>query len=241
MHAVPSTTEHPADEGEEGAEAGGVLRVVVVDDHRMMAEALASVLGDEPDLLVVGVENSVASGVAVATDERPDVVVMDYRLQDGDGVDATRQLRDALPDVNVVMLTAYPDDNILGAALEAGCCGFVAKGSPVEELLNAVRAAATGGGVFAPDVIARLVRLQNPRAGAQDLSPREQQVLELVATGQSTGGIASALDLSQHTVRNHIRNVLTKLGAHSKLEAVVIAARDNLIRAPGQTGPASTA
>jgi DNA-binding NarL/FixJ family response regulator len=159
-------------------------------------------------------------------------VLMDYRLDDGNGLDAVRTLRGLMPEIKVVMLTASPNDALVTEALEAGCSGFVAKGSSIPDLLSTVRTAASGGAAFGPNVVARMMRSRSQAIDGPRLSPRELEVIMMIAAGDSTGGIAHSLGLSQHTVRNHTRNLLTKLGAHSKLEAVVIATRTGLIRLP---------
>jgi DNA-binding NarL/FixJ family response regulator len=162
---------------------------------------------------------------------RPDVVLMDYGLPDGDGVMATAAIKASQPDVKVIMLTSFVDEEVLVAAIEAGCSGYVTKHKGAEELTTAVRLAADGEVVVSPDMLARLLpRLRRNHQGlGWDLTPRERQVLELLAHGDSKETIAARLFLSTNTVRNHIQNILTKLGVHSRLEAVAIAAREGLL------------
>lgn len=210
------------------------VTVLLVDDHQMVARSLAAVIEDDPGLTVAGVAATAAEAVAAVGRLHPQVVVMDYHLPDASGAEATRRVLALDPDTNVVMLTASSDDAVLREALQAGCCGFVAKDTTIEELTRAVRAAAEGGGVFPPALMARLARPATQRPDHPPLTEREGEVLHLVAAGASTGAIAVQLGLSQHTVRNHVRNVLTKLGAHSKLEAVVIASGTGLIDLPHQ-------
>lgn len=208
----------------------GGVRVLLVDDHHMVATGLAAALSDEQGIEVVGVAPTLAEGVAMSRDLAPDVVVLDYRLPDGDGVEGTRRLRALADPPQVVVLTAAADDRVLRDALAAGCCGFLTKGATLDELDRAVRAAAAGEAVFSSDVIARLARLSRGEVRPEEtLSPRELGVLRAMATGASAGEIARDLRLSEHTVRNHVRNVLAKLGAHTKTEAVVTAARAGLI------------
>jgi len=212
-----------------------LTRVVLVDDHEMVAAGLAAVLGDEPDIDIVGVAASLAEALRLVELTRPDVVVMDYRLPDGDGAEGTRRLRDLVPELQVIILTAATEDQVLADALSAGSSGFVAKGGSVEHLALAVRAAANGDAVFPAEAMGRLARFgrAEPAAG-WNLTAREREVLQALAEGQSTGAIARSLTLSEHTVRNHVRNVLQKLDAHTKLEAVVIAARAGLIDLGGR-------
>jgi DNA-binding NarL/FixJ family response regulator len=211
--------------------AGGRTRVFLVDDHEMVARGLAAVLEREDDLHVVGTAASADECLRSAPASVPDVVVMDLRLGDADGLQTTRDLRAVLPETNVVILTAYADQWVMARALEAGCCGFLSKTARPEELIAAVRAAANGSTTFPRDAVERLVRHDEAgeRAG---LSARELEVLRLMAAGHSTNDIAATLNLSVHTTRNHVRNLMSKLDVHSRLDAVVTAARAGLIVLP---------
>jgi two-component system response regulator DevR len=213
---------------------GGRIRVLVCDDHSVVAEALGMILGTEPDIEVVGVAGSVAEVRRLAVTSRPDVVLMDYGLPDGDGVAATAAIKASQPDVQVIMLTSFVDEDVLVAAIQAGCSGYVTKHKGSAEVIAAVRLAAEGEALVSPDMLARLLpRLRRGHARlGWDLTPRERQVLELLAQGQSKEEIARRLFLSSNTVRNHIQNILTKLGAHSRLEAVAAAAREGLLHRP---------
>lgn len=203
----------------------------LADDHEMVARGLAAALNAQRDVDVVGIAGSVRECLRAAPDLRPDVVVLDLRLGDGDGVDAARELRGTLPDVNVVILTAYPEPGAMAKALEAGCCGFVAKSASLEELIAAVRAAANGSTTFPRAAVERAMR-HEVEAERRSLSARELDVLRRMAAGQTTSTIADELGLSLHTTRNHVRNLMFKLGAHSRLDAVVAAARAGLIDLP---------
>ena len=210
------------------------IRVLVCDDHRVVAEGLAMLLEAQPDIEVVGVTGTVAGVCELAASLRPDVVLMDYALPDGDGVAATAAIKAARPEVKVVMLTSFVDVDVLVAAIDAGCAGFVTKHKAADELTTAVRLAAAGEALVSPDMMARLLpRLRPSYHGVgSDLTPREREVLGLLAQGQSKEAIAQRLFLSANTVRNHIQNILGKLGAHSRLEAVATATREGLIRRP---------
>jgi DNA-binding NarL/FixJ family response regulator len=221
----------------QGTEATGVrtVRVVIGDNHAMVAHSLGIAIGSEPGLEVVGTATSVADCLRLADELGPDVVVMDLRLGDGDGdgLEATRRLRMASPDINVILLTTNPDDGALTRALDAGCSGFVTKRARLEELTVAIRAAANGTTTFPRDMEDRPVRRDEARPPERaELSRRELEVLRLLAAGHSTTAVASELGLSVHTTRNHVRNLMTKLGAHSRLDAVVTAARSGLIDLP---------
>ena len=210
------------------------VRVLIVDDHDVLASSLAMVLDAEPDLMSVGVAGTLEKARGMVVSTTPDVILLDHRLPDGDGVAAIGELRRLRPSAQVVVLTASAADHVLVAAIEAGASGFVSKSRSLDELTSAVRAAATGEAVISPEMLARLLpRLQRSgRARHNDLTEREREVLGLLADGLSNAVIAEQLFVSVHTVRNHIANLSAKLGAHSKLEALSIAVRDGLL--PGQ-------
>ena len=214
----------------------GAIRVLLVDDHRMVADALSEVLAANEDIELLGTASRASEAIAMAAALRPDVVLMDYQLPDQDGVAATRAIKEKRPGTRVVMLTSFDEDAILVAAIEAGCSGFVTKQGALEEVVAAVRLAGAGEAVVSPDMLARLLpHLHRVRVGDGSmgpLTPREREVLELLAEGISNRAIAERLVLSVNTVRNHVQSVLSKLGAHSKLEAVTAAVRDGLIRFP---------
>jgi DNA-binding NarL/FixJ family response regulator len=206
------------------------LTVLVVDDHEMVAEALLLLL-EETEFEGVGRAGSVEEACRVAREVRPRFVVMDYRLPDGTGADATARLKRELPDTDVVMLTGQADVAALSAALQAGCSGFLAKEESFEKLVGTIRRVGAGEAVAPPGLLKQLVpRLpaDGPTIGC-DLSDRERQVLALLADGCSTADLAAELTISLHTVRNHIRNILSKLHAASRLQAVAIATRNGIL------------
>lgn len=206
------------------------ITVMIVDDHDVVALGLRALLETETDLDVVAVAHTVADAVDAATRHRPDVVLMDYRLPDGTGADATRQLQalDAPP--AVVMVTSVADRRVLSQALDAGCTSFVSKNADRTDLLAAVRRTAADDAYFSSDVLTHLVHLRRfDEVDAGALSAREVEVLQLTADGLSPESIASQLYLSTHTVKNHVRHAMAKLDAHTKLEAVVLAVRARLI------------
>lgn len=216
----------------DGALAPRPVTVVVCDDHAVLTQCLAATLAAEPDIEVVGVAGTVADVLALADQRRPQVVLMDYELPDGDGVAATRALKDAHPETKVVMLTSYTDEAVLVRAIEAGCSGYLTKHEGSDEVATGVRLAAEGEALVSPDLLARLLsRLVRTQAsGGPALTGRELEVLELVADGATRNVIAERLGLSPNTVRNHVQAILRKLGVHSKLEAVSTAVRWGLIR-----------
>jgi DNA-binding NarL/FixJ family response regulator len=206
------------------------LRVLLVEDHEMVARGLTAALVDEPDLEVVGWARTAGDGTNRYVELRPDVVVMDYRLPDGRGTDATREIRSVTRDACVLLLTGTDEAGVVAEALDAGCSGFVSKDRGIDELASAIRAVARGAAVFPASLLSRAL---GPRSDTQtlgaDLTMREREVLDLLAQGASTDEIAGGLFLSMHTVRNHVRNILTKLHARTKLEAVVVAARAGVV------------
>jgi DNA-binding NarL/FixJ family response regulator len=206
------------------------VRILLVEDHAMVARGLEAALADADDLDVVALAGTANESVTRFEQLSPDVVVMDYRLPDGHGTDATRRIRALEPDAAVLLLTGADDPSVVSAALDAGCSGFVSKESPVEDLADAIRGVARGAAVFPAGLLARALSPapRGPSVGA-DLTAREREVLILLADGCSTEDIGSRLFLSLHTVRNHVRNILTKLQARTKLEAVVVAARAGIV------------
>ena len=209
-------------------------RVVIIDDHQMFAESLSHVLALDPGVDVVGVARDASSGLALVAEAQPDVAVVDYRLPDQDGVAVTAAIKGAHPGVNVIMLTALREERVLLAAIDAGVSGFLTKDHAVEDVAGAVRTAAAGEALISPDVLQRILARLRPSAqdAGFDLTARERELLQRVAEGGTNKAIAHELHLSVNTIRNYVQALLTKLGAHSKLEAVAIATRAGLIEAP---------
>jgi DNA-binding NarL/FixJ family response regulator len=202
------------------------IRLMLVDDHDMVAQGLKIILEDEPDIDVVAVANSAAQAVAIATTARPDVILMDYYLPDGNGASAAARIRSDNPNIKVVLLTGSDDPDALQRAVDAGCAGYLDKSGPLDELAAAVRVAAAGHVVISAEDLSRLV--PRTREGTV-LTEREREILFLVADGLTNQAIAARLVLSVHTVRTHVQTILGKLGAHSKLEAVATAKRRRLL------------
>lgn len=182
-------------------------------------------------MVMTGTASTIAEGLRLLAGEVPNVVLMDFSLPDGNGADATEQVLQRWPETKIVMLSGSEESEVLTRAFEAGCVGFLAKSRPWGEIVAAVRAASRGESVMRADELAGLLsRLKSvPKDQTQGLTTRELELLRMLAKAKPTDSIASELFLSTHTVRNHVRNILTKLGAHSKLEAVAIAVRDGII------------
>jgi DNA-binding NarL/FixJ family response regulator len=211
------------------------VRVLIVDDHEMFASSLAMAISHEDDIDVVGTAQTLAGARNMVATLTPDVVLLDHRLPDGLGVGAIGELKELAPEAKIVVLTAVAEDSMLVAATEAGCAGFVLKTSPLDELVAAVRTAAAGEMLVSTALLARLLsRLRHERDAPDSvLTAREREILQLIAEGLTNAAISARLFISVNTVRNHVQNVLAKLGVHSKLEALSVAIRDGLITPTG--------
>jgi DNA-binding NarL/FixJ family response regulator len=208
--------------------------VVIIDDHRMFAESLSRLLSAEEDIDVRATVSTAAAVPRALADHQPRVVLLDNGLPDATGTDVARQIKQLAPETMVVMVTGSVDDQVLLAAIDAGCSGFMTKDRTLDEVAQTVRRAAAGEVVISPRLLARLLpQLKRARRGVgHDLSPREHEVLDLLSTGATNRAIAEQLQISFNTVRNHVQQILQKLGAHSKLEAVSIAVREGIITYP---------
>jgi DNA-binding NarL/FixJ family response regulator len=219
------------------ADEAECIRVLIVDDHAIFTQSLLRLLQSKPRLEVVGTSGSVASAVAASIELRPDVVLMDFELPDGDGPAATVRIKASRPDVQVVMLTARTDDAALVRAVASGCSGFVNKADTTERLFAAIVAAYEGEAIVGASSLAPLLGqlLPTHRGLGSDLTPRELEVLRLMASGLINKQVARSLGLRLNTVRNHSQSILLKLEAHSRLEAVATAVRDGIIDYPSNT------
>lgn len=197
----------------------------------MFAEALGATLDAQDDIEVVGTAASVAGGVAEARRLHPSVVLMDYRLPDGEGTAAAQAIRGENPETRVLLVTAHAEESLLHEALRAGCSGIVTKGRSIHELVGAVRATANGETVVSRSTIDRVVQWAD--GGAVLLSGRQLEILRLLAEGLEANDIAERLGISVITVRNHLQSCNRKLGVHSKTQAVSEAIRRGIVPAPG--------
>ncbi len=213
--------------------------MLIVDDHELVAEALQRTLSAEPDLEVIGHVLTVAAAIEAARAGQPDVILMDFALPDGHGTEAAAIIKRELPRTEIVMLTGQADSGVLAAALQSGCSGFVTKDGSLRDLASVIRGVLAGEVRVPQKLIAELAAYLRPRPAAtgSDLTRRELEILRMLADGMSTTAIMEDLVLSIHTVRNHIRNLLTKLNAQSRLEAVAIATRQGLIGPVEHGGP----
>jgi DNA-binding NarL/FixJ family response regulator len=206
------------------------LRVIVVDDHATFTSLLALGLRSEDGLACVGTSTSIAGGMRLVAELRPDVVVMDVELGDGDGLDATAELVRRDPDLRVVVLTARTDTALMQRAADAGACCLLPKNGSLIEVLQALRTSRQGELAVHPALLKQLVSRPSQQGRPQvALTARERQVLRGLSDGLDVRKIGRELHLSPHTCRGHVRSVLTKLGARSQLEAVAIGHRYGLI------------
>jgi DNA-binding NarL/FixJ family response regulator len=197
-------------------------RVLIVEDHQVVAEGLAALINDQKDMTVVGTAASVAESIVRATELDPDIVLMDFRLTDGTGADAGTGIRRVRPDTKLIFLTREDSDVARFAALEAGASAFIHKSRAAQEVVDAIRTVAGGGTLFTPRSIASLLNKRREiESQLERLTSREKEVLRLMAEGTSSRDIATKLGISYTTVRTHIRSLGSKLGVHSKLEAIV--------------------
>ena len=215
-----------------------LIRVLLVDDHQLLTDALARLLSQEPDIEVVAVAGTVAEARA-ATRERLDVALMDYRLPDGTGAEATRAIKARWPSARVIMLTAVRDDETVLDSIQAGADGYLTKDRASEEVVAAVRAVHAGEILLPRAVLVDLARrVATARSEVasrpilEPLTPRELEVLRALTEGLSSREISDRLSIAPNTLRTHVQNVMGKLGVHSKLEAVTFALRNRLVEPP---------
>jgi DNA-binding NarL/FixJ family response regulator len=213
------------------------IQVLIVEDHPMVAEGLAQVLGAAPDLEVAGTAATVADGLRRALVEQPDVAVLDQTLPDGRGTDLAALLHGKVPGLTSVIVSALAEESIVADVVDAGCSGLVSKAKGSAELVRAVRAAAAGETFLSADAIRHLAARRTGRFPGSDLTRREIEVLQCLADGLSNQAIGERLYLSTNTVGNHMQRLMLKLGAHSKLEALVVGLRLGIIDPPGPSRP----
>jgi two-component system, NarL family, response regulator LiaR len=213
-----------------------MVRLLVVDDHDLFRAGLASLLSAEDGIEVVGQASGGKMGVRLATELRPDIVLMDVRMPDLGGPEATRLILEREPDIKVLALTVSSDDADVSAALQAGAVGFLAKDTPIDSLVVAVNAAASGAAWLSPraaEVVLGRIRTVAPPPSVdakplEQLSERELDVLRLIADGMENAEIAETLNISPRTAKNHVSNILAKLGLPSRVQAAVYAVRQGV-------------
>ncbi len=218
------------------------IRVMICDDHALFRRGLIMVLEAEDDIVVVGEAEDGRDAVERVADIVPDVVLMDVRMPEIDGIEATRLIAERAPSAKILMLTVSDEENDLYEAIKAGATGYLLKEISIEEVASAVRAVVSGQSLISPSMASKLLTEFTNLAKRADertsvptprLTERELEVLRLVAQGMSNREIAGELYISENTVKNHVRNILEKLHLHTRMEAVMYAVREKLLDIPG--------
>lgn len=215
-----------------------VVRIVVADDHQVVRDGFTELLNTQSDFTVVATASDGASVVQVCSEVRPDIVLMDVRMPEMDGIEATRRLADLGADApRVVILTTFDLDEYVYDALAAGASGFLLKDGTAERLFDAIRVVAAGDALLAPEVTRRLISTfathreaaSAPPADLRTLTRRETEVLQLVAEGLSNGEVANRLVITEETVKTHVSRLLNKLGLRDRTQAVIVAYESGLV------------
>ncbi len=209
------------------------ITVLLIDDHRVVRQGLRDFLELQPDIEVVGEASSGEEGVQLARELLPDVVLMDLVMPGIDGVETTRRVKSASPSSRVIVLTSFADDDKVFPAIKAGAISYLLKDISPEELAHAIRAAQRNEAVLHPEVAAKLMQeFSAPRPGeapVDQLTPREMEVLRLIARGKSNKEIADTLIVSEKTIKTHVSNILSKLHLADRTQAAIYALRQRLV------------
>ena len=214
--------------------ADAPIRVLIADDHPVVRQGLRTYLELQPDIVIAGEAGGGLEAAAQAERLRPDVVLLDMVMPEGDGLEALRRIRAGGAAPRVVVLTSFPADDRVLAAMRAGAAGYLLKDAQPAELLAAIRAAHSGGSPLHPDAAARLVgELREPQGAAVELTAREREVLELIARGMPNKAIALRLSLAEKTVKTHVSAILRKLEVTDRTQAALKAVREHLVDLEG--------
>ena len=205
-----------------------MIRVVIADDHGVVRGGLTQLLGTLDDIELVGTAASGLEAIAVCSAERPDVVLMDLEMPELDGIEATRRIKEERPDVAVVILTSFSDRERILRALDAGAAGYLLKDAESDELARSIRAAARGDAPLDPKAARELLTARAPGSPLRSLSPREREVLVMVAKGLPNKVIARRLSISEKTVKTHLTSVFRQIGVTDRTQAALWAQRHGL-------------
>ena len=211
--------------GKAGMSEQSRIRILSVDDHPLLREGIAAVINSQPDMLMVSQASSGREGIQHYREHRPDVTLMDLRLPDLSGIDAMIAIRSEFPEARVLMLTTFEGDVEIQRALEAGARGYLLKSMPPNELVQVIRQVHSGRKRVPPEVAAKLAEHMSD----EDLTPREVEVLREVSSGSRNREIAQSLNISEETVKVHVKHIMEKLGAKDRTQAITIAVRRGII------------
>ena len=205
------------------------IKVFLVDDHEVVREGIRSLLETDEEIAVVGEAATAAEALQRIPLSKPDVAVLDVRLEDGNGIEVCREVRSVLPDLACLMLTSFADDEALYASIMAGAAGYVLKQIRARDLIDDVKRVAAGESLLDPRAVARVVeRIANPpkpNAELASLTPQERRILDHISQGMTNRQIAEAMFLSEHTVKNYVTSLLRKIRASSRTEAAIYATK----------------
>jgi DNA-binding NarL/FixJ family response regulator len=210
---------------ENGATAEHEITCLIVDDHEVVREGLRLSLSRAPNIRVIGEASDGKSAIALAERRRPDIVIMDVRMPEMDGLEATKLLGERNPDIPVLIFTAYSERSLLSRGLDSGAKGYILKEAPHQTLVRAIEKVSSGEVYVDPALMPAFL----PGKGDDMLTGREREILQLLADGMSNADVAAKLFISQETVKSHVRHILTKLEADTRTHAVAIALREAII------------
>ncbi len=205
------------------------IRILIADDHLVVREGLRTILSVEEDFVIVGEAVDGKDALAQCAQVRPDLVLMDLRMPEMDGIEAIRQIKSRFPQVVIVILTTYDDDELIVRGLRAGAKGYLLKDATRRVLFETIRAAMRGEALLPPAIAAKVVARLSESGPVEELSDREREVLRLLARGAANKEIALALNIAERTVKAHLTHIFGKLGVSSRAEAVAYAMRAGII------------
>jgi DNA-binding NarL/FixJ family response regulator len=208
------------------------IKVLLFEDETLLADVLGIVLRADPEIEILGVHTDPSLALELAHQTQPDLVVLGCSAAPPEAVQIIAGLRTRFPELKIIVLADAFDKDSMSGSIEAGAIGYLTKGCRAEELIAAIKRAHDGEMLFSPEMLVSLLRQPRPRRLTQPLAPRELEVLRTLATGMSTDEAAGQLSITVHTVRTHLKNAMAKIGAHSKLEAIMFALKEGLLELP---------